>query len=382
MTPYVRRQYLKRAPRLLWDILVRGRHDFIFDLMPMRSVEMDLPKRVNLLKSGMNLLHRRLKPWSMPINFQVEPTNYCNLECPVCACGAGLLTRPRGNMDLNLYRRLMDEIGPYLLNILLWGWGEPLLHPEFPEFVRIARGHGVNPLLSTNGQNLIEERVQEGLLREPPDILIVSVDGLTQDAYNAYRIGADLEKMLAGVRRLAELKRARNQDRPVLNMRMIATKQNERQIGQARDFAVRHQFDMLTIRTMVCIDAGKSAYGRFLPERDDYRSYRYENGRRVQRQDYQCQNAFAFPAMLLDGSVVPCDQDFNAQHSFGRFGNGATFRDIWFSRQAADVRKTIRKDRESYSTCRNCPFADRVASACTIQMHDLRTGRSLTAEPI
>jgi len=382
MTPYVRRQYLKLAPRLFWDILVRGRHDFLFDLMPMRSVEMGLQKRLNLLKSGMNLLHRRLKPWSMPINFQVELTNYCNLKCPVCPGGAGMLTRPRGDFEVDLFRRLMGEIGPYLLNILLWGWGEPLLHPEFPEFVRIARGHGVNPLISTNGQNLIEERVQEGLLREPPEILIVSVDGLTQDTYSAYRIGADMEKALAGVRRLAQLKRARNQDLPVLNMRMIPTKQNEHQVGRARDFAIRHQFDMLTIRTMVIMDDEDCPHGRFLPDRADLRSYRYENGRRVHRKDFLCQNAFAFPAMLLDGSVTACDQDFNAQHSFGRFGHGATFRDIWFGRQAADVRKTIREDRESFSTCRNCPFADRVASACTIQMHDLRTGRSLTAEPV
>jgi radical SAM protein with 4Fe4S-binding SPASM domain len=382
MTPRVRWQHLKRAPRLMWDILMRGRYDHIFDLMPMQSENMSLTKRVNLLKSGMNLLYRRLTPWSMPINFQVELTNYCNLRCPVCPVGAGLLTRPRGDLDVNMYRRLMDEIGPYLLNILLWGWGEPLLHPEFPEFVRIAHGHGVNALISTNGQNLLDERVQEGLLREPPEILIISVDGLTQDTYTAYRIGADMEKMLAGVRRLAELKRARNQKLPVLNMRMIPTKQNEHEVAQARDFAIRHQFDMLTIRTMVITDDKDCPHNQFLPERPDLRSYRYENGRRVRRKDYLCQNAFAFPAMLLDGSVTACDQDFNAHHSFGRIGEGTTFRDVWFGRQAAEIRKVIRKDRESYSTCRNCPFADRLASACTIEMHDLRTGRSLAAEPI
>ena len=156
----------------------------------------------------------------MPINLQVELTNHCNLKCPVCPCGSDLTNRPPGNLDLDLFRRLMDEVGGNLLMVFLWGWGEPLLHPRFPEFVRIAREHGARTIVSTNGQNLIEDRVREGLLQEPPDILIVSVDGLTQDTYSAYRIGADLETLLAGVRRLAEEKQARKQELPVLNMRI------------------------------------------------------------------------------------------------------------------------------------------------------------------
>jgi radical SAM protein with 4Fe4S-binding SPASM domain len=381
MTPFVRRRYFRKAPKLLWNILARGQHDYTFDLMPMRTTGMSLGKRWNLLKSGMNLVSRRLTPWSMPINLQIELTNYCNLECPVCPCGSKLLNRPHADLDVDLYRRLMDEVGPSLLTILLWGWGEPLLHPQFPEFIRIARGHGVRTLLSTNGQNLIEDRVQEGLLREPPDVLIVSVDGLTQDTYSSYRIGASLEKSLAGVLRLAEAKRARGQTLPILNMRMILTGQNEHQVDQAREFATRNQFDMLTMRTMVITDDDDCPHDQFLPKNPNYRAYRYENGRRVHRPDFICQNAFAFPAVLLDGSVVACDQDYNAQHALGRFGNGTTFRDVWFSRQAAEVRRTVREHRETYSTCRNCPFADRIANECTVQMHDLHTGQSLIAQP-
>jgi radical SAM protein with 4Fe4S-binding SPASM domain len=382
MTPKMRRRYLKQTPKLLWNILARARYEYTFDLMPLRSTGMSLAKRLNLLKSGLNVLGRRLRPWSMPINLQIELTSHCNLQCPVCPCGSNLLGRPAADLDVDLYRRLMDEVGPYLLNILLWGWGEPLLHPRFPELIRMARGHGVNTLLSTNGQNLAEDRVREGLLAEPPDILIVSVDGLTQDTYSAYRIGASLEKTLAGVRLLAEAKKARGQTLPVINMRMIPMKQNEHQVGQARDFAVRNHFDMLTIRTLVITDDENCPHDQFLPQNTQYRAYRYENGRRVLRKDFLCQNAFAFPAMLVDGSVVTCDQDFAAHQPFGRYGNGTTFRDVWFSRQAAEVRRVVRTNRETYSTCRNCPFADRVASACTVEMHDLRTGRSLAADAV
>ena len=150
----------------------------------------------------------------------------------------------------------------------------------------------------------------------------------------------------------------------------------------ARDFAVRNRFDMLTIRTMVITDDKDCPHDQFLPQDPALRAYRYEGGHRLERQDFICQMAFAFPTMLLDGTVVACDQDFNGQHPLGRFGDGRSFREIWYSRQAAEVRRTIRDNRQSFSTCRNCPFADRIAGTCTIQMRDLRTGRSLVAEPI
>lgn len=373
MTPAHRRNYLMRAPKLAWDVLVRGQYEYTFDLVRMQSQGMSIAKRVNLLKSGLNVVYRKLRPWSWPINFQIELTNYCNLKCPICPCGTNLLNRPRADFDVELYKRLMDEIGPYLLNILLWGWGEPLLHPNFPEFVRIAAQHGVNTHISTNGQNLQEEQVLEGLLRQPPKNLIVSVDGLTQESYSAYRVGADLNKTLTGVRRLSEMKRQRGQKYPLLNMRMISTKQSEHEVELAPKFAVENGFDLLSIRTMVIMDAEDCSHDEFLPQQEEYRAYRYKDGKRVRRKDFACQNAFAFPAMLLDGSVVACEQDYNGSHAYGKFDNATSFKDIWFGRQASEVRRTIRCDRDAYSTCRNCPFADMDASACTVRVYDLKS---------
>jgi len=92
----------------------------------------------------------------------------------------------------------------------------------------------------------------------------------------------------------------------------------------------------------------------------------------VRRDDYVCQHAFLYPAVFSDGTVVPCDQDFNARHAYGRIGVDGSFGDIWFGRRAAAVRKTIRKERERFSFCRNCPFADRSASTASVEAFDLR----------
>ena len=371
MRSRIRWRYLARAPRILWHAL-RGRYDFTFDLMPMQARAMSWRKRRNLLKCGLNLVRRRAVPWTWPLHMQVELVNYCNLRCPVCPTGAGRLARPPAAMDMALYRDLMREAGPRLLTLSLWAWGEPLLHPQFAEAVRVAREYGVNPLLSTNGQNLSDESVLEGLVEAPPTYLIVALDGLTEETYSLNRPGAKLAPVLEGVRRLVELRKQRGQDLPILHMRYIVTRHNQHEVARLRPFALEHEFDYLSVRSLVIIDDDESEHRARVPDDGRYRAYEYEGDARVRRQDYVCQHAFVYPAVFVDGTVVACDQDYNARHAYGRIGPDGSFADVWFGARAADVRRTIRDARETFTFCANCPLADCPTNSATIESHDLR----------
>lgn len=364
--------FLARSPRILWDVLARGRYDFTFDLVPMTARRMPLRKRVNLLKAGLNLVHMRSKPWSWPIHMKLELTSFCNLKCPVCPTGCGALSRPAQSMDMDLLRRVMDEAGPCLLTSALWAWGEPLLHPCFDEAVRIVRAHGISPRISTNGQNLADPDVLERLMDAPPDFLIVALDGLTDETFSASRPGAVLAPALEGVRRLREMRAARGTELPALHMRYIVTRENEHEVPHVLDFAQRHGFDMLSLRSLSIIDSDKSDHMRMVPGAREHRAYEYGGGGRVRRADFLCDIAFCYPALLADGTVVACDQDFNAAHAFGKVGEDGTFGGIWFGRRAAAVRKVIRTDRDRYTFCRNCPYADREGRTCSFRFHDLR----------
>ena len=130
MRSHERTRALWRAPKLAWDVLIRGRYHFIYDQMPMLASGMSRAKRLNLVKSGGNLLYRRLNPWSMPLHLQIELANYCDLRCPVCPTGSGSVKRRPQAIDVGLFERLMGEVGRYLLTTSLWAWGEPLLHPR------------------------------------------------------------------------------------------------------------------------------------------------------------------------------------------------------------------------------------------------------------
>ena len=364
--------YLKRVPQSFWEILFRGRHDFIYDLMPVHTSDMSLKKRLNLFRAGINLIHWRTHAWSWPLHIHIELTNYCNLKCIVCPTGTGTLTRKPMAMDPVLYERLLSEVGPYLLTASLWGWGEPLLHPELADILRITQKYDFATFLSTNGQNLDDDNVLQALIRYPPTYLIVCLDGLTDETNSVFRVGSKLQPALTGVQRLARIKQQKGLQLPILQLRFIVMKHNEHEVPQIPAFAKKNQFDQLTIRSLSIIDAPEDTHRSLIPNDEKYRGYSYTGNRRTGRTDFVCEKAFVFPGVFADGTVVACDQDCNAQQPYGSLAGGASFASIWCSERAAKVRQTIRDNSGQFSYCNNCPFKDRPISTCNIQYYDLR----------
>jgi len=345
---------------LAWQTLVQGRYDLVYDEMALSVRGMSTAKRRNLFRSGANLLYRRARPWSMPLHMQLELTNYCNLRCPICPCGSGHLQRQPRAMDIALLERLLAEVGPYLLTASLWGWGESLLHPRLSEVLAAVRRYPVVSLLSTNGQNLNDERVIAALLANPPTFLIVAIDGLTDETNTRFRVGARLAPALEGVRRLAELKQERRQHLPVLHMRYIVMKQNQHELPSLEGFAREHGFDLLTTRTLspLAVDVADTLHLDMMPDDPQFRAYHYEEGRRIARDDFVCQQPFWFPTMFADGTIVGCEQDHNGARPLGVLGPGTTFRQIWFGAQAAAMRQAVR-DGPLPEFCVGCASRDR-----------------------
>jgi hypothetical protein len=58
-----------------------------------------------------------------PFMLQVEPTSICNLKCPLCPTGRGVLNRELRHMELEELQALVDDMERYLLFLVLWDWG-------------------------------------------------------------------------------------------------------------------------------------------------------------------------------------------------------------------------------------------------------------------
>lgn len=365
---------LARSPLVAWRLAARGRYDFTYDGMPFQLRRLSAARRANLARAGLNLLFRRAAPWSMPLHMQFELTNVCSLCCPVCPTGLGELSRAPAFMDPALFEGVIDEVGPFLLTASLWGWGEPLLHPSLSRILAAAERHPIVTLLSTNGQQLAEPHVLEAILAHPPTHLIVALDGLTDQTNQVFRKGARLAPMLEGVSRLAEAKRATGQALPLLHLRYMVMEHNEADTARVEAFARSAGFDGVTIRTLLIVtsDTGIARHAELEPRRGEYRAYERTEARTVSRPGFRCLQPYWFPSLFADGTVVACEQDFNAERPLGTVAGTAGFRDVWYSAAAARQRRAIRADnRRSISFCARCPFAARCTTDTSAGYVDL-----------
>jgi radical SAM protein with 4Fe4S-binding SPASM domain len=303
---------------------------------------------------------------------QVEITNYCGLACPVCPTGNGELHRAPKAIDVELFERLMEDVGHSLLTLTMWAWGEPLLHKQLDEILAITRRYPFASLLSTNGQNLDDPRIQKALREHPPTYLIAAMDGLCDETNSVFRAGARLKPLLDGVRALADWKARTGSPRPILHCRFMAMKHNEHEIPRLRQFAFDAGFDMVTVRSLLIIDCDEAVQRAMMPDSDSLRAYGYRESGRVRREDFICQHPTSFPSVFADGTVVSCEQDFNASQPYGSMASGARFKDIWNSRQADRVRDVILHDRDQFTFCRNCPYEGRPISSCSLYGYPLR----------
>jgi len=57
----------------------------------------------------------------------------------MCPTGRGDMNRPKGVMDFNLFKRIIDEMGPHVKVVVLHIWGEPLLDEKIFDRIKYAK---------------------------------------------------------------------------------------------------------------------------------------------------------------------------------------------------------------------------------------------------
>ena len=82
----------------------------------------------------------------------IEITNKCNLNCSFCVPHK----RAFKDMSKEEYLRILEQIKTYTKYIYLHVKGEPMLHPHFKDFVKIAYDNGFFVNITTNGTKLKE----------------------------------------------------------------------------------------------------------------------------------------------------------------------------------------------------------------------------------
>jgi len=301
---------------------------------------------------------------SLPSIVYIDPTNLCNLRCALCPSGQRQI-KPVGRMEMDTFRYIIDALGPTAMQLHLYNWGEPFLHPQIPEMITHAKLFGPEVIISTN-LNKLEETTARSIIDAKLDRLNVSIDGVSQEIYEQYRVGGDIKQVLDNMRMLCQFKKEAKSRLPIIDWQFMVTRQNETELAMARNMAAELGVMFHTKKIRVGLaefdtcpsDQMSDEKNTWLPK--DSRYNRYSKN----RNKIACKALWRHVAISWQGAVAPCCSVFKSSQNFAdTFPND--FRSFWNGSEYSSARKifTGEGDYEAKKldlVCVNCAAAGNI----------------------
>ncbi len=286
-----------------------------------------------------------------PTQALLETTNKCNLNCSYCMQGQAtkymeehghashdLMTRPMGVMpqeSFDIIRKRLKQFG--IKKVYLHFHGEPMLNKHTPAFATQLKQDGFWVGMFTNGQAFTEKTIQ-GLKTSSIDLIRFSVDGASEETYQANRQGGTFEKVYETMQHMAqEFKGTPTR----LEWQFIALRNNEHELETVREMAKKTGVDFI-------LKGFRETDPSLAPTNPKLRAtYRTK----------PCMDIFKQLCVCWNGDVVPCCYDVDATEVMGNVVE-QDLEAIWDSPKYTDFRARVLALREQPEAepelCRDC----------------------------
>ena len=281
----------------------------------------------------------------IPKIVQIEPIFGCNASCVMCVVDMPT-KRKKGIMSIDLFKKIVDDLAYYRDNIVqidLFGLGEPLLDKHIFERIRYLKKKGLNGVGISTNADLLNEEKQNLLLESKLDTVIFSIDSTEKDVHEKIRRGTDFDRVLANANNLI-VKRDKGDYNTKFVFRFISQELNKGGWEAFKDY-------------------WNSRISRI--KGDEINSYQAHNWvgealidvgeRTLEVEALECYQVFDRMFILADGTMSMCSCDLH--HPFVVIGNvseGNTI-DIYNNEKMQEIRELhLSGKKNTMEICRKC----------------------------
>ena len=253
-------------------------------------------------------------------------------------------------MPSSVWHRILQEAAPYAHTIQFYFQGEPLLNKNLPQMIRQAHDAGLYTIVSTNAQAMTPEMAHD-LVHAGLDRIIISMDGLTEQSYNAYRIGGSLEKTKAAMRYLREAKSQCQRHKPIIELQCLRLKSNEHEWTVLKQEYKRLGADRLVFKTAQLYDYENGH--PLMPTEPRYSRYiQGADGKYHRRaRSKGCFRVWSGAVITTAGEVLPCCYDKAHTYAYGNIMD-TPLRNLFCSEKAQTFRSAAFN--EQPQICKEC----------------------------
>lgn len=263
---------------------------------------------------------------------RIEPTNMCNGKCIMCPREE--MKRPQGILDINIYKRIIDEaVEAGAKQLSLENFGETFLDPYIFERAEYAKSKGLRILTITNASLLDEGKSIKAL--QLFDVIRISMYGVTKDIYEKIHRNLVFEETQRNIACLFDIRKKAPQCKTRIEMYFLLMNENEHQV---KSFLGKYE-------------GLADAVAVWKPHNwGDGRKYRKPSGKKI-----SCGRPFTGPLQVQwDGVVVPCCFDYDSRMILGDLKK-QTIHEVFSSKQYDELRQAHKEgDFSKFPFCNVC----------------------------
>ncbi|MEG4392875.1 radical SAM/SPASM domain-containing protein [Microcoleus sp. BROC3] len=309
------------------------------NIFPQHEENQKVAKRLSI-----NSLEEALK---FPKFFEIETVNACNARCTMCTINDWEKVKDVIMSD-TLYAKFVHEVAEYadwVDTVCLNRDGEPTLDKKLPQRVKMLKDVGMKKVtFATNAQLLTPKLVHE-LIDAGLDDIMISIDGITKETYEAIRLRLNYDVVLQNTLNLIGIRNERNSSLKV-RIRMVLMESNQHELEEWSSFW----------------------NSKISPEKDDvYAKPAHTWGNQLTGEaesmiakyaDKPCIFPFSSMVIQVDGKVPMCNIDYNVKELMGDFSK-ESIQEIWNGEAFTQARFFhANKQRNQIQMCCGCSIWD------------------------
>jgi len=287
--------------------------------------------------------------YKFPPVILVELNTFCNLNCIMCP--QDKLTRSKGNMDFNLWKKIIDEVKKESPGTEIWPalMGEPFaLGKDLFKYIKYASLNNIKIFLNTN-LLLFKEEYLDDLFNSGIQKIIIGMDGIKKETYEKIRVNSDYDKFMKKLKFILNERKKRNLTSPEISLQYIVMEENYNEEEEFIEYWENQGFE-LTLKI-------KRRTGWSDGVKPDHEIVNLNKNERI-----PCTWLLRQMTIFWNGLVPQCDGDWNGEKIEGDVKN-QTIKDIW-NGSLKKVRDMHLSDNYNFWPCNVC--------------EDWQAGRSLT----
>ena len=302
---------------------------------------------------------RDVIPLETPYSIVIDPSNLCNFKCSFCPTGDEELLkknrRPRGNMPLSLFQKVIDDISGFrdsLKALWLVKDGEPLMNPDFGKMIRYAKERKISEIIkTTTNASLLDRGRSVELIESGLDYIRISIEQVTDEGYQRItRNYSDYARIRRNVETLFNEK-IRRKSGLTVHVKILDIDLTEMEKEKFFD-GFKDISDSLNIETLM---------GWSRSEEKDFTLGRtvvsgMSGGNKLKKNRKICPEPFKTLSVNFNGEVSVCCVDWSMGTVIGDAVNESLV-DIWNGNQLYQFRmKQLKGNRKTIPCCAKCQY--------------------------